>query len=142
MHVDDLDRLVDGAEVPLVMAWGYADRPVLDHLLAGTELFSRSYPGHGRLSQLVVVDPAAPNRTPAGCTATTVGRWWSSMSDAVPACISSDEDWCIHEWWRRHPNREWLWIEVAIGFAGPGDWPNPRSHRRIDAIHLPGQPEP
>jgi hypothetical protein len=52
----------------------------------------------------------------------------------------SGEDWSILEWWRNHPRQGLLRVEVVIGYAGPGDWPNPRSHRRIDAVHFPGHP--
>lgn len=53
---------------------------------------------------------------------------------------SSGEDWSLLRWWRQHPRRGWLWVEVVIGYSGPGAWPNPRSHRRIDAVHIPGHP--
>lgn len=65
------------------------------------------------------------------------------MSDAPQADVpfpSSGEDWSLLRWWRQHPRRGWLWTEVAIGHLGPGAWPNPRSHRRIDAVHIPGHP--
>jgi hypothetical protein len=51
---------------------------------------------------------------------------------------SSGEDWSIIRWWRAHPRRGLLWVEVELGRGGPGAWPNRRSHRRIDAVHLPG----
>jgi len=53
----------------------------------------------------------------------------------------SGEDWSTLEWWRNHPRQGLLWVEVVIGYAGPGNWPNKRSHRRIDAVHFPGQPD-
>jgi hypothetical protein len=52
----------------------------------------------------------------------------------------SGEDASLLAWWRGHPRRGWLWLEVEIGRAGPGQWPNRRSHRRIDAVHVPGHP--
>ena len=33
-----------------------------------------------------------------------------------------------------------MWVEVEVGRGGPGDWPNTRSHRRIDAVHFAGHP--
>lgn len=54
---------------------------------------------------------------------------------------SSGEDWSIIRWWRRHPQQGLLWVEVVIGRAGPGDWPNRRSYRAIDAVHFPGHTE-
>lgn len=65
LHYDDAgfaDRVQDGPAV-LVAARESIDRPLLGLLLAGTDLFSRSYPMHGRLSQLAVVDRADPNMT-------------------------------------------------------------------------------
>ena len=53
---------------------------------------------------------------------------------------SSGEDWSVIRWWRRHARQGLLWVEVEIGRGGPGDWPNTRSHRRIDAVHFPGNP--
>ena len=47
----------------LVAARESIDRPLLGLFLAGTDLFSRSYPAHGRLSQLAVVDRADANMT-------------------------------------------------------------------------------
>lgn len=55
---------------------------------------------------------------------------------------SSGEDWSILEWWCRHPRRGPLWVEVEIGRGGPGAWPNRRSSRRIDAVHLPAAADP
>ena len=54
----------------------------------------------------------------------------------------SGEDWNIVHWWCRHPWRGPLWVEVVIGRGGPGVWPNRRSSRRIDAVHLPRLPNP
>lgn len=54
---------------------------------------------------------------------------------------STGEDWSVIAWWRRHPRQGLLWIEVEIGRGGPGEWPNRRSHRRIDAVHFPDHPD-
>lgn len=62
-------------------------------------------------------------------------------SSSPPSFPSSGEDWSVIGWWRSHPRRGLLWVEVEIGRGGPGAWPNPRSHRRIDAVHLPGHPD-
>lgn len=52
----------------------------------------------------------------------------------------SGEDWSLLQWWRAHPRQGWLWVEVNVGGAGPGDWPNRASTRRIDAVHVLDHP--
>ena len=66
LHHDDADGFADwvqGGPAVLVASRGSIDRPLLGLLVAGTDLFSRSYPSHGRLSQLAVVDRADANMT-------------------------------------------------------------------------------
>jgi hypothetical protein len=57
-----------------------------------------------------------------------------------PWFVKSGEDWSVYEWWQAHANPGWLLMEVKLGQGGPGDWPNRRSHRRLDALHIPGHP--
>jgi hypothetical protein len=60
-HPDEFADAVAGAQVYLAVARGSIDRPLLGLLLAGTDLFSRSHPGHGLLRQAAVAERVEPN---------------------------------------------------------------------------------
>lgn len=47
------------------------------------------------------------------------------------------EDELLHRYWTEQGSPV-LWLEVKIGVGGPGDWPNKKSHRRLDGLMIPG----
>ena len=50
----------------------------------------------------------------------------------------SGEDRLLLRWWEQERARRGLLIlEVKLGLGLPGDWPNRRSHRRLDGLYLP-----
>ncbi len=48
------------------------------------------------------------------------------------------EDALLLDWWQSRGGSGLLLLEVKLGLAGPGDWPNKRSYRSLDGLHLPG----
>lgn len=50
-----------------VVAWSFADRPVLGVLVAGSAMLARSYPGHGPIQPIALVEAGKddPNTTAA-----------------------------------------------------------------------------
>jgi hypothetical protein len=50
----------------------------------------------------------------------------------------SGEDRLLQAYWEQHPRQGTMWLEVPVSGAGPGDWPNLTSARRLDAVLIPG----
>ena len=53
--------LVADRPATLIVGRSYFDRPLLGLLLGGSDMFSRSYPRHGRLSLLTIADGSEAN---------------------------------------------------------------------------------
>ncbi len=55
-----------------------------------------------------------------------------------PGFPRTAEDELLLDWWQSRGESGLLLLEVKLGLAGPGDWPNKRSYRSLDGLHLPG----
>lgn len=49
----------------------------------------------------------------------------------------SGEDSLLLDWWEQQGARGLLILEVKLGLSGPGSWPAPRRHKRLDGLFLP-----
>lgn len=62
----------------------------------------------------------------------------SHIPDGWPV---TGENHSLLAYWQHRGERGLMYLEVHLGGGGPGDWPNRRSHRALDALYLPDHPD-
>ena len=58
----------------------------------------------------------------------------STMPNGFPR---TGEDRLLLDWWEEQGARGLLVLELKLGLRGPGSWPAPRRHKRLDGLFLP-----